>query len=348
MESNNLPTDPMKDINATKVFLDKFTDALVVAAALEFFGMDSVDATPTRHNFNLEEHADSLTYVETVIGQLVDEFALPAEEDISGVSGELKCPKCQKKYNIMEALRNHLKNEHKAGDEDQDTHDAVFAHSCSLLTMCLICHDFTDARQAGDGERIIRLMKYMLLYFRSSGKTKYSLQVLRQLAQVKCLLTPREAHHVIHNRFVNTKGRPDTNVELDRACEASNLVFKTHARSLHGQVTQKAINRVSRSCQAVDKILRHVDKDCKRKIAASKRGGRDATQDVLKLVGALTHDRVFRLSADGRYHKSFPGFTRGYVVHIKDHAGFHKWMASTLKDLSRKNVFRQQREQWRY
>lgn len=151
----------------------------------------------------------------------------------------------------------------------------------------------------------------MLLYFKSAGKDKYSYQVLRQLAQVQCLLTPREAHHVIHNRFVNTKGRCDTNVELDRACEASNLVFKTHARNMHGQITQKAIDRVSRSCQAIDRILKHVDKDNKRKSSASKRGGRDATQDVLKLVGALSHDKVFQKNIRGRYHKSFPGFTRG-------------------------------------
>lgn len=70
----------------------------------------------------------------------------------------------------------YIKTKHKGGDKD--SHNAV----CGAVSMCMVAYKFTNVRQLGDGERILRLMKYMLLYLKSAGKVKYTYQVLRQLA----------------------------------------------------------------------------------------------------------------------------------------------------------------------
>ena len=336
LHSKNVPDDPMRDINASRVFLDKYTEALVVAAAQEYFGMEECDSVPTKHVYDTT--SDPQAFVMDVIGNFVDTFALPTEEDITSES-TLKCPVCGDPWKNMEDLRKHLKSKHPETNDDADGHDAVYAYSCATLSMCLIAYDFTDARQHGDGDRIILLMKYMMLYFRSAGKPKYAYQVLRHLAQVSCFLSPREAHHVKWNRFINIKGRADSNVELDRVVEHSNLVVKTHCRRLHGQIKQDTIDRVSRSCQHIDKILTRQDKVTGRKASSGKRVGVNEEDDVKTLVSHMSQEHIFRVVSHGRYHKTFPGFTRGYVISV-EHRDLHAWMKRTLNTLSRKRMFK--------
>ena len=51
--------------------------------------------------------------------------------------------------------------------------DGVRNYSCQVLAMYMIAHNFTNARKLGDGDRIISLIGYMLLYFKSLKKPKY-------------------------------------------------------------------------------------------------------------------------------------------------------------------------------
>ena len=92
-----------------------------------------------------------------------------------------------------------------------------YTHNAMLL--CLIAKDFEDARKHGDGLRIIRLLKFMMLYFKHDGKHKYAFHILHQLAQIKFLLPPKLAHDTVWNRFVNHCGKVDSNLEMDREVE---------------------------------------------------------------------------------------------------------------------------------
>ena len=333
MGAKNLPDNPMKDINASKVFLDKYTEALVVTAAMEFFGMTEVNSAPTQNVPSATRES-----VTEVLGNFVETYALPSEADITSMS-ILKCPVCAKPWKQIDDLKAHIRQKHPHPGPDSDDHDAVYAYSCAVMSMCLIAYDFTDARQLGDGDRIVLLLKYMMLYFRSAGKSKYAHQVLRQLAQINCFLTKREAFNVVWNRFVNVKGRSDSNVELDRVVEGSNLVFKNNCRGLHGQVTQETVNRASRSSQKIHKVLRREDKLTGRKAGSGKRRVVNATDDVKTLVKTMAPERPFCATNVGRYYKAFPGFTRGHVISV-DHRNLHSWMKTTLNTFSRLHMFK--------
>ena len=71
----------------------------------------------------------------------------------------------------------------------------------------------------GDGERIIRLYKFLLLYFRLEHRTKYSYYTLYTLCQVHQLLPPKLAHELVWNRTNNSRGLVDSNVENDSTVE---------------------------------------------------------------------------------------------------------------------------------
>ena len=45
-----------------------------------------------------------------------------------------------------------------------------------VLSTALFMAEFKDVEREGDGIRIDRVWKYLLLFFRSSGKTKYVLE----------------------------------------------------------------------------------------------------------------------------------------------------------------------------
>ena len=302
---------------------------MLVLAAMEFFGMTSVEAAPTKNVPNIGE--DEASYTTRVLHKFVDELLIPP--DISGKE-VLLCPRCQKAYKDRKALRRHVEETHR-GNENSSQNDGTFNYSCQVLCMCFIAYDFTNARKLGDGERIIMLVKYMMLYFKALGKVKYAYQCLRLLAQVNCFLTPREAANVVWNRFSNTRGTAESNVELDRECEHSNLNFKTFARGLHGQVHQKTVDRVSRSCQPMAKALYQVDKESNKRMFSKQRQAPDHDDDVKKLVEQLQGEHLFQF-IENRFHKCFPGFTVGLKV---DHEDLFEWMSSSLQKMARLHQF---------
>ena len=55
------------------------------------------------------------------------------------------------------------------------------------MTDCLVVEEFSDAIREGDGERIIQMWKFLLLYFRAAHRTKYVLEALTLLVQVQAL-----------------------------------------------------------------------------------------------------------------------------------------------------------------
>ena len=56
--------------------------------------------------------------------------------------------------------------------------DGVYEYACCVLSLALFMFEFRDAVKEGDGERVYRVWKYLLLLFRESGRTKYALEAL--------------------------------------------------------------------------------------------------------------------------------------------------------------------------
>ena len=176
------------------------------------------------------------------------------------------CELCSKEFKRESGLLKHNTNFHpeeKLDNEDEENEDEdvdmVTKYSTSAMFAGLLVLAFNKSRQAGDGERILRLYKYMLLFFDISGKTKYKLYTLHTIAQCNVLLPPYLAFDVIHNRFTNKKGKVDTNKEIDMEIEHADRHFKKDVRLYNSKVTPDSFNRSATSYDATQKVLQEFD-----------------------------------------------------------------------------------------
>ena len=85
--------------------------------------------------------------------------------------------------------------------------DDVQAYASEVLSLGLLLMEFVDGIREGDGDRIIRCWRYMMLLFKANGRKKYSIEALN-LLQLNYTLSPRMAAQLTWNRTVNVHGRP--------------------------------------------------------------------------------------------------------------------------------------------
>ena len=79
--------------------------------------------------------------------------------------------------------------------------DDVFSYNCALLADGLFFLNFLDAGKEGDGIRLMRQYRYMLLYCRADGHSsnKYALECLFQSFCADSLLSPRDRERFVWN-----------------------------------------------------------------------------------------------------------------------------------------------------
>ena len=125
-----------------------------------------------------------------------------------------QCSFCGKSYKKIKSLTNHLHSLHQ-GEKIIYYEDYLQNYSKNALALCYIVKNFQGARKHDDGDKVTRLYKFLLIYFKIDGCTKYAYQSLHLFAQISHLLPPALAFELKRNRFVNTQGKVDTNVQLD-------------------------------------------------------------------------------------------------------------------------------------
>ena len=94
---------------------------------------------------------------------------------------------------------------HANDAETEVIQDDMFNYQRNLMDHGMLYLNFTDAIREGDGERIIRCWKYLLLHFFADGdkSTKYAIEALFLQFQQQALLSPRQAYCQKWNRTIN-------------------------------------------------------------------------------------------------------------------------------------------------
>ena len=93
--------------------------------------------------------------------------------------------------------------------------DGVFNYACTVLNDGLLLLELCDAIHEGDGLRIIRCWKFMLLHWRHAGHTKYAHEVVHLVCAVQATASPRLAHELVWCRTVNSRGGAGSNIPAD-------------------------------------------------------------------------------------------------------------------------------------
>ena len=95
----------------------------------------------------------------------------------------------------------------------------------------------------------------MLLLFKASGRSNYSIEALTLLTQYHIVLPPNLAEQLKWSRFVNTSGLPGHNISCDLHNEHLNRLVKIEIEGLGANKSKKAITRSGKAIGVVTKAV---------------------------------------------------------------------------------------------
>ena len=209
--------EPKKNMNACEDFFLSVLKSHVVAATMEVLQMNRLDGNPSAklipENTWLEsnEHRKSLLYNMTI--------------------------KIVAKYNTI-----CFHSTKESRDEDKK-----LLYAKEVFSLGLLYQEYADAIREGDGDRIVRCLRYFLILFKTTQHTNYANEVLYMIYSLHFLLSLREAHQLVWNRTINFHGIPGHNITCDLHLEHMNRLCKDSIRRLGSNKTVNAITRIGKS-----------------------------------------------------------------------------------------------------
>lgn len=136
--------------------------------------------------------------------------------------------------------------------------DGVQLYAMELLSLSLIWHGYHDAIREGDGERIIRYWKLLLIIFKASDKHNYGKEAVTLLLQCKYVLSERQKQQMIWSRCINTRGCIGGNIPCDLHMEHLNRRLKTMLRNV--TITPEIVQKAGKCLGVVDRVCRQFEK----------------------------------------------------------------------------------------
>ena len=276
-----------KRFNASIDFFMLVTECYIVAAAL---GMDSPKDNPTSC-FTLsileKDTKEQWEILSKGIGELVDRFVLvqnyaitpgekvtPVEHTVEFVNNpHLVRVACEHCYYQVQAKKVPEKRKRKlpswitrlSSPQDASTKvklaspDQLLEYASAILNDGLLILELRDAIHEGDGDRLIRCWKLMLLYFRQANHYNYALEAFYLLASVGGVVSPTVAHQLKWSRFVNCSGKPGHNVPADLEMEHLNRFLKSYIKGLGANVSKESMVQTSRALDGLKEVSDNFD-----------------------------------------------------------------------------------------
>ena len=357
LNSRNVTKDPSDDFYAASDLIEKVTIAYIVAGGLKYFQMQSLHSEPEQNDYTGDVGNRSLMseYLLNHATTFVKSYALPvipSLPDYGPQNNSVKCRYCTKQYRKPKALRRHEATIHGHQDplynpDHSDNRDSSSQHSQEedrvrnysqlILTLGLLRLDHNDAIHMGDGERIMVINQFLMMYYKACHCPKYAYGILETIAQTKVLLTERMAHRLIWNRTVNHRGEFSSNHPNDLDIEHCNKIFKEEARSYRGVFTQKTVNRVSRSALSMHNIVKNYSRQCNVVSPSGRHTAVDMENDIQTLVEQYHNLNLFHV-IPGRVHHGHPNIDNN-LLHSLDMDAVRNWISKSLKEFSRKHFY---------
>lgn len=234
----NISADISGKFNAAIDFFELVVAGYVLAAAMNYFGLNSLKGTPTRNVICLSVNKEkSWCTLKRAAQNIVDKYVMVNELLVDTTNGNkdsrttrdaaqvkktavnphaariavehnycipAEPARAQKKRKLPSWMINDFAvpvSVHKKAP------DGVFNYSSAVLNDGLLLLELRDGIHEGDGQRVVRCWKFMLLHWRYAKHTKYSLEALHLLAAVNATATERIAHEIVWGRFINPNQR---------------------------------------------------------------------------------------------------------------------------------------------
>ena len=185
----------------------------------------------------------------------------------------------------------------------------------------------------GDGKRTCRLWKFLMLHFKTNGRTKYALEAFNLIAQINALLSPQLAHQLMWNRTCNTKGGQGKNKELYLHNEYINRVFKDDVTTFRSNLTEHSIARRGHAIGPIMKIIEHFDKVLDKKKESGRHEMPSLEEDFNLVLNELRREKV-STEVPGRQHSLFPDIQSGPFKSLEEESHkLQQWLKKRISAL---------------
>lgn len=215
--------------------------------------------------------------------------------------------------------------------EDKAKQDDMYQYNICLTRFGFLCLEFYDAIKEGDGQRIFRCWKFFLLLFKGDekGSTKYALEALYLILQVKAILSPKQAYRLLWNRTIKGK---DCNIPYDLDLEHDNRMAKEAIKKLGPNITEESVTKIIKAQQTARPMLDSFDKS----MDIVKRSGRHTKQsddnDFKKIVANLMEEQALTRLTEGRAYNHYNGCKGSTVNNLNVH-NLYAWIKEHKKNI---------------
>lgn len=214
------------------------------------------------------------------------------------------------------------------------TEDRVFNYGLQVMQLGLFKMQLDDTEHEGDGLRMLRNWKLLMLYGRSKKRgKKYSFEAMRLLTHCKALYTEKTAHKIINGQFVNPKGGEGNNYANDLKQEHLVRCSKVLLRGLCGNKTLKAVSRSTTCAYSLKVCMENFDNQSGITQDSTSHTYGDPKSDIKEMIGILRKLKPFQ-HKPGRKHDSFPCIPNSQLDKL-DPVLLDKWLTRSKKSLAK-------------
>ena len=140
-----------------------------------------------------------------------------------------------------------------------DSSDGVRAYADTLLSLALLWAEFEDGTREGDGERVMRCWKFLLVLFKDAQRKNYAIEAFTLLMLKDGFLSPRQKEQLVWSRFVNYSGGAGANKAADLHMEHINWTMKAALGSQLSNITPRAVARAGQAAGPLVNIATQFD-----------------------------------------------------------------------------------------
>ena len=207
--------------------------------------------------------------------------------------------------------------------QSPDRQKDYFHHALEVGTVfSLFIHEIKVPQR----EKLLPLFKMMMMILKGQNtKAKYPLEILRLLVQQYSLLPLQVASQVLHDCFVNTKGKPDSHVPADQQMEWLVKLMKKHIKHMYSQKTENNISNKTSALPGIQEIVEQFDKTAQVLIRCSRHNEIDAKDARIQMVKDFSDARPFDYQEDRSFKNDKFKMTQKSSVLNLDHNKLKQW-----------------------
>ena len=183
--------------------------------------------------------------------------------------------------------------------------DGVLEYACAVLNDGLFLLEFRDAIHEGDGERIARCWKVMLLYFSYGNRSKYALEAVHLQAALNGCVSPCIREELLWCRVVNTHGGVGRNIPSDLFMEHLNRTLKDYLKGLGANISDNTILQTGKSLRGLMELITYFDTICDITPDSIHHTKHSPSKDEELIMKELTSESKVFDYIPGRHHRSF-------------------------------------------